>query len=129
FVAAKDVVEIMMRLMKSEIHRERFILNAEDWSYQKFLFQIADLLGKKRPYIRALPWMTELFWRLEAIRALFINHTPLISRETARVANRTCQFNAAKIKTSTGFEFTPLIKCMEETTEKFKEDVAAGKIK
>ncbi|MEO6168334.1 MAG: NAD-dependent epimerase/dehydratase family protein, partial [Chitinophagales bacterium] len=41
FVAAKDVVEIMMRLMKSEIHRERFILNAEDWSYQKFLFQIA----------------------------------------------------------------------------------------
>lgn len=129
FVAAKDVAELMIRLMKNDIQHERFILNAEDWSYQKFLFTIADLLGKKRPYIKVLPWMTAFIWRLEAMRALFMKDSPLITRETARITTRSYHFNASKIKAATGFQFTPLITCMEETAEKFKEDVAAGKIK
>lgn len=128
FVGVEDVVTLMIYLMESDIQNERFIINAEDWSYKDFFFLIADLLGKKRPYLHAAPWMTEFVWRMEAIRSKFIPFPPLISKETARIARATFNYDAGKIKKATGYEFTPVRTCIEEISSKFLQDVKEGKI-
>ena len=129
FVGVQDVVHLMIRLMESDVQNERFILNSEDWSYKDFFFLIADLLGKKRPYINAAPWMTEIVWRLETVRSKFIPFPPLISKETARIARATFKYDAEKIRKATGFEFTPVKTCIQDICRSFLEDVKAGRIK
>ncbi|MGB3074635.1 MAG: NAD-dependent epimerase/dehydratase family protein [Chitinophagales bacterium] len=129
FVAAVDVAELMIRLMNSEIQQERFIINAEDWSYRDLFFNIADAMGKKRPTVKASRWLTEMIWRLEALRSVFVAHPPLISRETARISQLTYHFDTAKIKAAMGFTFTPIKKCIEDTAKIFLDDVASGKVK
>jgi dihydroflavonol-4-reductase len=58
FVSVIDVVNIMILLMESEIHSERFILISENKSYDKIVFLIADILNVKRPKYYAYKWMT-----------------------------------------------------------------------
>ena len=128
-VAVGDVVQLMIWLMNSQIEGERFILNAENWSYKNLFFLISDLLGKKRPYLNTAPWMMEIFWRLEAIRSLLIQQSPIITKETARTANKTYFFDNAKIRKASGFEFMSIRQCLEETAGKFLDDVRTGKVK
>ena len=45
----EDVVEVMETLMNSPIQNERFILVAENWSYQKMTQFVAHKMGKKAP--------------------------------------------------------------------------------
>jgi len=49
YVAVEDVVEVMMTLMDSTLKNERFILVAENWSYQKMTQYVAQKMGKKIP--------------------------------------------------------------------------------
>lgn len=129
FVAAKDVAEIMIALMKSNIQQERFIINEANMSYRDFLFEIADVMGKKRPSIQAERWLTGLIWRLEYFRGLLMTNPSFISRETARIAHLSYHYDNKKIRDAIDFSFTPLKQCIAETVAKFKADVEAGLIK
>jgi nucleoside-diphosphate-sugar epimerase len=62
-VDVKDVVRCMVQLFNSGISAERFIINAENISYRNLFNAIADLLGKKRPYLHAPPWIAQIAWR------------------------------------------------------------------
>src|SRR6476661_600678 len=46
-VAVDDVVNAMILLMNSSISAERFIINAENWSYQRLFTKIADAFGSR----------------------------------------------------------------------------------
>ena len=48
YVTVEDVVQVLTELMNSETENERFILVAENWSYEQMLRRIA-LIRKKRP--------------------------------------------------------------------------------
>lgn len=122
FVAVHDVVSLMILLMKSDISRERFILNAENRSYKDFLDCIADSMGKKRPSFKVSPWMAQLVTRLDVIRKIFMPHAPILTKETARIAAMTYFFNADKIKAATAYEFMPIKLCIEETAKIFMKE-------
>lgn len=49
YVAVEDVVEVLMQLMESTVINERFILVAENWSYQNMMTLVARCLGIKAP--------------------------------------------------------------------------------
>lgn len=53
FVDVLDVVEIMIQLMESDISGERFIISAENTSYQRVFSMIAKEFGKKPPNKKA----------------------------------------------------------------------------
>lgn len=129
FVAADDVAAIMIQLMKSNIENERFIINAENLKFKDLFSRIADVLGKKRPYLHATPWIMELVWRWETIRSTISSFPPFISREIARNAGCTYHFDASKIRQAIDFQFTPIENCIESTGKKFLDDTKAGKIK
>ena len=121
-VDVKDVVAIMIQLMESDIHSERFILNGENWAFGDFFFFIADRLKKRRPFINVKPWMMEILWREEMLKYRLTGISPLVTRETARIAARWSRFDNSKVVNATGYQFTPIKKCLEETAKIFLEE-------
>ena len=128
-VDVKDVARCMVQLFNSGISAERFIINAENISYRNLFNAIADLLGKKRPYLHAPPWIAQIAWRTEAIRSSLTSSSPYITRETARISGKTFEYDNAKVKMATAYEFTPISACLEEAAKLFLADVQLGKIK
>lgn len=108
-VDAADVADVMIRLMKSPIQSERFILSAENWPYRKVFATMAAAMGKKPPQRRASPWISSLVWRWEACKSLLSSNDPLLTRETAETAQMQVYYDNTKILTHLpGFTFRPL---------------------
>jgi len=116
FVDAKDVANAMIQLMHSDISAERFLLSNEHLTFQQLFTKIANRFGKKPPQRFAKPWMGEIVWRLEAMKAMFSNKEPLLTRETAGTAQSTTFFDSSKIKNALpDFQFTPVDESIERT--------------
>lgn len=109
FVDVADVVQVMIRLMDSNISGERFILSADNWSYRQLFTTMARELGKKPPHIAAKPWMAEVVWRIEKIKGMLTGKHPLVTKETARTAQMKVYYENRKVLGALpGFQFRPL---------------------
>ncbi len=122
FVDAKDVADAMIRLMHSDISAERFLLSNTHLSFQELFTKIATALGKRPPNRFAKPWMGELVWRLEALKAMFSNKEPLLTKETASTAQVRTYYDSSKVLTALpDFRFTPIDETIERTSKWLKQ--------
>jgi dihydroflavonol-4-reductase len=129
FVGVEDVAEAAVQLALSDIDQQKFIVNAENWSFQQLFDTIADGFGKKHPHKEASKGMGEIAWRLEKIKALFTGRKPLLTRETAKVAHSKTSFdNSALLNALPGFQFTPLETVIKNSCEKYTEALQQGLI-
>jgi nucleoside-diphosphate-sugar epimerase len=109
FVDVKDLAEIMIRLGDSNISNERYIVSAENKSYRDVFCMIADAFGKKRPNKNFSRGLSQIAWRLEALRSLFTGKDPLITRETSNSALIKVEYDNSKLlKAIPDFTYTPL---------------------
>lgn len=109
FVDVEDVAKATVLLMQSKISNERFIVTGDNWPFRQLLNTIADAFGKKRPAKEATPFLSQVAWRLEKIKSLFTGKKPLLTRQSALVANSKTIFDHSKLlKALPGFSFTPL---------------------
>lgn len=115
FVDAEDVARATLLLMESDISGERFIVNGDTWPFKKLQDTIALCFGKKGPVRKTTPFLLGLAWRMERAKSFFTGKKPLLTRESARVAQSQTWFSNEKLlKALPGFSFTPL----EETIKK-----------
>jgi nucleoside-diphosphate-sugar epimerase len=128
FVDVNDVARVVAMLVDSQHEGERFILNSDNWTFRELFNTIADSLGKKRPRFYATPFLGELAWRIEKLKATFSGSSPLLTRESARVAHSTTRFDNSKILRSlTGFSFTPLKQTIVNACKSYLEK-QSGKV-
>ena len=71
YVTVEDVVHVLTDLMDSETKNERFILVAENWSYEQMLRRIALIRKKRPPRIGLRKSWLQIAWGLEGILSLF----------------------------------------------------------
>ncbi|MFC2111205.1 NAD-dependent epimerase/dehydratase family protein [Bacteroidota bacterium] len=122
FVDVRDVVKAMIMLMESDIINQRYLLSSENISYFDFFGMVAKYLNKDAPKYLATRFMSEFGWRFEKFSELISNKSPLITKETARAANKTSRFSNEKIKGEFNFEFLPVETSVKETCEKLLRD-------
>jgi nucleoside-diphosphate-sugar epimerase len=96
FVDADDVVRAMIILMNSNVSSERYILSAENMTYQNLFNLIADAFGVKRPYAKVSPLIAEMVWRIEKLKSIFTGSDPLITRESAKTGMAAVTFDNSK---------------------------------
>jgi dihydroflavonol-4-reductase len=121
FVDVEDAAHATVLLMESSIENQRFILNGDNWSFRHLFNTIADSFGKKHPVKEATPFLAEVAWRMEKIKALFTGKSPLLTRESARVAQTKTYFDASKVlKALPGFQFTPLQQTIATACSKYQ---------
>jgi dihydroflavonol-4-reductase len=97
FVDVRDVAKAMVQLMDSDITAQRFIISAENKSYQQVFNLMAKAFNKKPPHKQVTPLIAKIVWRLEAIKSFFTKQDPLITKETAKTALAKVNFDNSKL--------------------------------
>ena len=129
FVGVENVAEVAVQMLQSDLHQKRFIVNAENWRFQEMFNAIADGFNVKRPRWRATPFMGELAWRSARLKAFFIGQKPVLSKETARVAQSISEFdNGALLQALPQFSFTPLAQVIKDACTKYLQAMKDGKL-
>jgi dihydroflavonol-4-reductase len=120
FVDVEDVARLIVMLLETGVESERFILNGENASIHKLFDLIADGFGKKRPTRKATPMLSGLAWRTEKIKALLTGKAPILTRESAKIAQQSTHYDASKIKNLfPDFSFTPLEKTIASACKSY----------
>ncbi len=123
WVDVKDVVKVMVALMKSDIFNERFILSAGNYSYKEVFTKMAHALGKKPPDIKAGKLLTALVWRWSMLRSAISGKVATITRETANTAQKQVFYNNAKLPAFlASFNYTSLDDTIKRMSDAFKQD-------
>ncbi len=118
-VAVDDVVQIMIALMNAPVEGERFILNAEQWSFWSLFTAIADHIGAPRPWLRLGCLAMESLWIADQIFSWITAKKPALSREMARMTCRWSAFDNRKVCQYLGYTFMPIHQCIEQTAQNF----------
>jgi nucleoside-diphosphate-sugar epimerase len=127
FVGVEDVAEAAVRLLYSEMNEKRFIVNADNWSFQRLFTTIAESFGKKPPHRYAGRLASAVAWRMEALKASLSGKKPLLSRETAKVAHSHTLFdNSALLKALPGFGYTPLEQVIKRACGQYQRAMNKG---
>lgn len=77
--------------------------------------------GVKAPSRLATPLLSALSWRMEGIRCFFNGERPVLTRESARIAQTKTYFQNDKLlKALPGFSFTPLEESIQKACVKYR---------
>ncbi|SHF63263.1 Nucleoside-diphosphate-sugar epimerase [Cnuella takakiae] len=129
FVGVEDVAQAAVQALLSDLHGKRFIVSADDLSFRNLLHLIADGFGKKRPAQNATPLLAGLAWRLEALKAMLSGKKPLLTSETARIAQSQTRFeNSALLQALPGFTYTPLPVVIERAAAQYLQALNDGRL-
>jgi nucleoside-diphosphate-sugar epimerase len=115
FVDVRDVAKAMVQLMDSDISGERFILNSEDWKFEKIFHHIANAFGKPIPKVEVKHWMASIAWRAEWLKCSITRKGPQITRETVASGFNKSGFSSEKIKQRLGFHFIPVAQSISDS--------------
>ncbi|MES1221398.1 MAG: SDR family NAD(P)-dependent oxidoreductase [Bacteroidota bacterium] len=122
FVDVEDVAKAAVMLMESDITEERFIINGDTWPFKKLQDAIADAFEKKRPSKHATPLLMSIAWRIEKLKSFFSGASPLLTRESARVAQSQTYFENGKLLNFfPNFSYTPLEESIKKACEKYSQ--------
>lgn len=126
FVDVEDVAKAVLQLMQSDISGQRFIISSENYSFKNLFELIAEGFQKKKPSRLATRFMGQVAWRVEALKSLFSHKKPLLTRETAKIAQSKTYFDNSKIlKALPGFQFATIEETVKKSCAKYLEQ--AGK--
>lgn len=132
FVDVNDVVKAMTLLMGDahfeDCKNQRYLLNAENWSYQKLFNQIADSLHKPRPSVFVPGLVLTAAWRFASVYNKISNNPLPITRETASSANTFTYYDGSKIKRILDFNYLPVSESVKKTASFLLQDLQKQEI-
>ncbi len=123
YVDAGDIAKAMIQLMDRNIFNERFILSADNISYQQLFGMMAKYLGKPAPALKIPSFVTNVVWRMEAARTFLTRSTPVLTKEMAHTMRQKYSYTHEKLRKTIGFEFTPLEKSIREICEFYLKEM------
>lgn len=121
FVDVRDVADIMIKLMDSDISGQRFIINSENVLYKDIFQWIAEGFRKKPPSKRITPAMAEMIWRLEWFRSKITGSAPQITKNSIRSSFTFDHLSNEKIIETTNHQFLPVKDSVKETCDYFRQ--------
>lgn len=109
FVDADDVAAAMIALMHSRIVNEKFIVSADNFTYQQLFNMIADAFGVARPSKKVTPLLAAIVWRIERVKQWLTGKAPLVTKETAATGLAAVSFDNSKLLNALpDFSYTPM---------------------
>lgn len=130
YVDVNDVVDAIVQLMNEENFQEfknqRFLLSAENLSYQDVFTQIADAFEKPRPKYHASPFLLAFVWRTAALYGKLTGKPSAITRETASSSASVRKFDGSKIIHELNFNYRPVAKSIQQTSNLFLKDFSTN---
>ncbi|MBE37485.1 MAG: NAD-dependent epimerase [Flavobacteriales bacterium] len=115
-IDVKDLTEIMIKLMKTNISNERFIINSDHITYKDLMRIVAKSLNKKPPYIRLRPFIMKFFIFLDIIWNTVRGKRIELSTDAVKYTTQEIRLNSKKINDNIKHHYrnieTTLIECI-----------------
>ncbi len=105
YVAVEDVVEVMVKLMSSSIENQRFILVAENWSYQKFTQYVAKKMNKKIPSKVLHPIYLKTAWFFESLASTLGLRKKFLSKALIKSLSDQNEIDGSRIEKNIDFSY------------------------
>jgi nucleoside-diphosphate-sugar epimerase len=121
FVDVEDVAKSMIMLMDSDISGQRYIVNAENWTWKNMLTLTAENFGVKPPQTEAKPWMLGLAWRVSALLGAISGKAGGLDKVSAQTASKSMNYCNKKLKKAIGIEFKPINQSVAEICAALKK--------
>ncbi len=122
-VSVGDVVTSMVQLMESSIRNERFIVVADNWSYNRFLTSCAEELNVKPPKKEAKNWLLQIGWRLDWLKHKLTGKRRTLTRQLVTSLSSDSNFDHSKLKTQLNFEFDPISDSITKVCKAYLRDI------
>lgn len=113
YVDVNDVAKAMIALIEAKKFGQRYVLVSQNMEMKKFLDTTAELLGKKKPFIKVTPFLAVLATIIETLKYWFTHKEPTITRETARTSLKQYFYDGKKIEQEISFRYTEISKTLE----------------
>lgn len=128
FVDVEDVARVAILLMESNLCEQRYIACGDNWTFKKLQEQIAEGFNVAPPKTVASPFLLGVAWRLEWLKSKLTGKKPLLTRESAKVAQSQTYFDSKKLlEALPGFAFTPLEKTIKQACDKYTSNSSASR--
>ncbi|GGD21878.1 NAD-dependent epimerase/dehydratase family protein [Hyunsoonleella pacifica] len=118
-VSVKDVVDVMIQLLKSDIKNERYILVAENWSYKTFLKTTAKALKVKPPKKLAKPWLLKIGWRLDWLKRKLTGKRRVLTKQVATSLTTKTNYRNSKVTKALGYKFQSIDDVISEIANQY----------
>jgi nucleoside-diphosphate-sugar epimerase len=122
YVDVNDVVKAMITLTKSSITGERFIVSAENLTYNQFFTMIARSLKVRGPMIRVPKVLSYAALPLVYVLEILTRGKTALTKELIKIAWSRITYDNSKIIRSTGFSFNPIEKTVSTIGEIYLEE-------
>jgi nucleoside-diphosphate-sugar epimerase len=122
YVDVRDVARTMILLMESKVKNERYIINSENMTYKDVFETISQELKIAPPKFYVSKFMSEIVWRVIKLASIINGKIPLITKETARTANKTYTFSNKKITSDFNYKFITIQQSIADTAIHFLRD-------
>jgi dihydroflavonol-4-reductase len=113
YVDVRDVAACVYELLHREEQSQRFIINAGNISFKDFFDKVASHFQTKPPSIKLSKKMLKIVAEIETVRSWFTRAEPMVTRETARLANTHFLYDNKKIREILNFEFQTIDNTLE----------------
>lgn len=123
FVDVRDVAELCILLMNKDVVGQRVIANAINLSFLDFFNLVAEKLDVPGPSIKVNHFMANLAWRIEGLRSKIFNSTPFLTKETAKTAMTSYQFENHKSLELFDFKYRDIEQTVERTAKSYLQSL------
>ena len=127
FVDVRDVAAIALLLMDSDIVSEKYIVSAENCTFHELMNLTADALQKKRPAIAIHKYLAAIAWRYESVKAVITKSTPLLTAESAVMAQSDFRYSNEKICQTLSYQFRPLSETITDVAKLYLQSLKEKK--
>ncbi len=121
YVDVRDVSEVIVKLLDSDVTNERFILNAGTTYYKDFFGRIAQAFGKKGPSKQVKPWMLKIAVAAEHLRSRITGNEAMITKDTAILSRSEFHFNSEKVEKVLNYKFKSLDESVDWAVAELKK--------
>lgn len=104
-VSIEDVVSIMIKLLKSDIINERFILVAENWTYKQFLQTLTKVTNGSIPKRMASNRLLQFAWRLDWLKHKITGKRRQLTKQISLSLSSETNYSSNKLKKKLNYTF------------------------
>ena len=119
-VDVKDVARAMIALMESDVRGERYIVNAENYTYQRFFHEILVANEMQIKQKEIAKWKLILAAKVSVIGDMLLSNSTGLSADVVTAAYNQTVYSNQKIVDALDFEFEPISESIVNTVRNLK---------
>jgi len=122
YVDVRDVAICMIRLMDENKFGQRYILNAENYSFKEITHQLQKNFGKPTSKIKAGKFLLNAALVADTIKSLFTQKRPIINKSMIQTVLSKSYYDNTKVCTALDFKFRAVEESLAYVTDLYKSE-------